>query len=95
MLEPRRKPPSYAVQRNGHPLCPRELLAVLLEEHKLKQADLADIVPQSNLSAILAGRRPIGAALAIRLGQRFQVRPDLFFFDYTGATPKPQPVRAG
>jgi HTH-type transcriptional regulator / antitoxin HigA len=57
---------------------PRELLAFLMEENGLKQADLSNVATQSNISAILAGRRPIGAATAVKLGKRFHVSPDLF-----------------
>jgi HTH-type transcriptional regulator/antitoxin HigA len=57
---------------------PRELLAFLMEENGLKQGDLSNIATQSNISAILAGRRPIGAATAVKLGKRFHVSPDLF-----------------
>jgi antitoxin component HigA of HigAB toxin-antitoxin module len=52
---------------------PRELLAFLMEENGLKQADLSDIGPQSNVSAILAGRagpsEPTLAALHSRVSQ--------------------------
>jgi HTH-type transcriptional regulator / antitoxin HigA len=70
-------------ERNRWPLkreecSPRELLAFLLEENGLKQTDLSDIAPQSNISAILAGKRPIGAATAVKLGKRFHVSPELF-----------------
>lgn len=56
----------------------REMLQFLMEENKLKQADLADIASQPNLSAIMAGRRTIGPALATKLGKRFRLKPELF-----------------
>ena len=56
----------------------REMLATLMEENGLKQSDLAGIVPQSNISAILAGKRTISKAVAIKLGKRFRVSPELF-----------------
>ena len=57
---------------------PREMLAFLIEEQGLKQTDLDGIASQSNISAILAGRRPIGKLMALKLAERFHVSPDLF-----------------
>ena len=64
--------------RKRQKFAPREILAFLMQENGLKQADLADIAPQSNISAILAGKRPIGNAMAIKLAKRFHVSPELF-----------------
>jgi HTH-type transcriptional regulator/antitoxin HigA len=47
----------------------------------LKQEDLSGVVAQGNLSAILAGKRKIGARLARKFGQFFGVSPDLFISD--------------
>ncbi len=44
----------------------------------LNAADLAGIVPQSNLSAILAGKRKISATLAGKLARYFNVSPAVF-----------------
>ncbi len=60
------------------PTEPREALRFLMEARNLKQEDLSAIVPQSNLSAILAGKRQISATLAGKLGKYFQVSPALF-----------------
>ena len=57
---------------------PREVLRELMDGRGLKQTDLAGIVAQSNLSAILAGRREISARLASRLAKFFGVSPALF-----------------
>jgi HTH-type transcriptional regulator/antitoxin HigA len=57
---------------------PKEALRFLLEARGLKQEDLSAIVPQSNLSAILAGHRKISATLAGMLGKFFGVSPALF-----------------
>ena len=57
---------------------PREVLRELMDGRGLKQTDLAGIVAQSNLSAILAGRREISARLASRLARFFGVSPALF-----------------
>ena len=49
-----------------------------VELRGLKQGDLAEIVPQSNLSAILAGKRKISANLAGKLGKFFNISPAVF-----------------
>jgi len=64
----------YAIER----VDPRESLRFLMEARGLRQEDLAEVVPQSNLSAILAGRRKISATLAAKLGKFFGVNPGLF-----------------
>jgi len=50
----------YAIEASE----PNEVLRYLIELRSLKQGDLAEIVPQSNLSAILAGKRKTSATLA-------------------------------
>ncbi len=57
---------------------PREVLRFLMDARGMKQEDLAAVVPQGNLSAILAGKRKISAALAGKLGKFFNVSPALF-----------------
>lgn len=57
---------------------PREALRFLMEARRLRQEDLSSIVPQSNLSAILAGKRKISAALAGKLGKFFDISPAVF-----------------
>ncbi len=64
----------YAIE----PAAPNDSLRFLMEARGLKQEDLCDIVPQVNLSAILAGKRKISAALAGKLGTFFGVSPALF-----------------
>jgi HTH-type transcriptional regulator / antitoxin HigA len=64
----------YAIE----PAAPNDSLRFLIEARGLKQEDLAAIVPQSNLSAILAGKRKISATLAGKLGKFFGVSPALF-----------------
>jgi HTH-type transcriptional regulator/antitoxin HigA len=44
----------------------------------LRQDDLSSIVLQSNLSAILAGKRKISATLAGKFGKFFGVSPSIF-----------------
>lgn len=57
---------------------PRETLRFLMEQNRLKQTDLEDIVPQSNLSAILAGKRQISRDVAKKLAERFNVSVSVF-----------------
>lgn len=64
----------YAIE----PAEPKEALRFLMEARDLRQEDLSTIVPQSNLSAILAGKRKISATLAGKLGKFFQVSPAIF-----------------
>jgi HTH-type transcriptional regulator/antitoxin HigA len=60
------------------PSDPRAVLRYLIEIRGLKQADLAAVVPQSNLSAILGGKRKISATLAGKLAKFFKVSPAVF-----------------
>lgn len=64
----------YAIE----PAPPKDSLRFLIGARGLKQDDLCAIVPQSNLSAILAGKRKISAALAGKLGKFFGVSPAIF-----------------
>ena len=57
---------------------PKDALRFLMESRGLKQEDLAAVVPQSNLSAILAGKRKISAAMAGKLGSFFGISPAIF-----------------
>ncbi|MDE3021380.1 MAG: transcriptional regulator [Pseudomonadota bacterium] len=57
---------------------PKEALRYLIEQGGLKQNDLAHIIPQGNLSAILSGKRKINAALAGKLAGFFSVSPAVF-----------------
>ena len=64
----------YAIE----PVSPKDSLRFLMDARGLKQEDLCTIVPQSNLSAILAGKRKISATLAGKFGNFFGVSPALF-----------------
>jgi len=57
---------------------PHDALRFLMEARGLKQEDLSSIVPQSNLSAILSGKRKISATLAGKLGKFFGISPAVF-----------------
>jgi len=57
---------------------PKDALRFLMNARNLKQEDLSAIVPQSNLSAILAGKRKISAMLAGKLGKFFGISPAVF-----------------
>ena len=57
---------------------PKDMLRLLMDARGLKQEDLSAIVPQSNLSAILSGKRTISATMAGKLGKFFGVSPAVF-----------------
>jgi HTH-type transcriptional regulator/antitoxin HigA len=57
---------------------PREVLRFLMDQHGLKQEDLADMAPQNRISDILNGKRAISKAMAKKLAQRFRVHADVF-----------------
>ena len=57
---------------------PHEMLRCLMDEHGLKQEDLADCVPQSCISDILNGNHAISKEIAEKLARRFHVHADLF-----------------
>ncbi|HRD68257.1 MAG TPA: hypothetical protein PKY50_19165 [Candidatus Competibacter sp.] len=42
---------------------PRAVLRFLMEQHGLKQSDLADCAPQSRISEILSGQQSLGQAV--------------------------------
>ena len=68
-------------ERENHAIeaaSPKDTLRFLLESRGLKQEDLSSLVAQSNLSAILAGKRNISAALAGKLGKYFGISPAVF-----------------
>lgn len=57
---------------------PREVLRHLLETHRLKQKDLADIASPTVVSDILAGRRAISKNVAKALAARFHADVSVF-----------------
>jgi HTH-type transcriptional regulator/antitoxin HigA len=57
---------------------PKGVLRFLMEQHGLKQDDLADCAPQSRISDILSGQRGISKEVAKKLARRFKVNADLF-----------------
>lgn len=57
---------------------PKDALRFLMDARGLKQEELAAIVHQSNLSAILAGKRKISASLAGKLGKFFGISSAVF-----------------
>ncbi|GHU08379.1 hypothetical protein FACS1894158_17610 [Betaproteobacteria bacterium] len=56
----------------------KEVLRFLMNQHELKQEDLADCAPQSHISGILNGQRGISKVIAKKLAQRFNVSAALF-----------------
>ena len=68
-------------EQEHHPIeaaDPKDALRFLMEARGLKQEDLSSVVPQSNLSAILAGKQKISAAMAGKLGGFFGISPAIF-----------------
>lgn len=58
---------------------PADVLRFLMEQHQLRQVDLADpFGSQSNVSEVLNGKREINARQARALGKRFGVSPAAF-----------------
>jgi HTH-type transcriptional regulator/antitoxin HigA len=58
---------------------PVEVLRFLMDQHELRQADLAEVFgSQSNVSEILSGKREINARQARALAKRFGVSPAVF-----------------
>lgn len=70
---------SYEARTHRMPdTSPRDALAFLMQQHGLKQIDLADIAGQGTVSAILTGKRGISKRLAGRLARRFGVSAAVF-----------------
>lgn len=68
-------------EQEHHPIeaaDPKDALRFLMDARGLKQEDLSALVPQGNLSAILAGKRKISAAMAGKLGAFFGISPAVF-----------------
>lgn len=57
---------------------PRQVLAFLMEQHELKQKDLAHLIPQAVLSQLLNGKRDFSASHAKKLAEFFGVSPEVF-----------------
>lgn len=57
---------------------PRAVLQFLMEQHGLKQSDLAECAPQSRISEVLSGQRAVSKTLAKRLAVRFRVPMEVF-----------------
>jgi HTH-type transcriptional regulator/antitoxin HigA len=56
-----------------------EVLQFLLEERGLKQSDLLPILKSRGvISELVSGKRPIGRTIAKRLGEFFQINPEVF-----------------
>lgn len=61
-------------------LPPQRMLALLMEEHGLKQSDLPEVGPQSVVSEILAGKRQLNLRQVTALSARFHVPMEVFAF---------------
>jgi HTH-type transcriptional regulator/antitoxin HigA len=59
---------------------PVEVLRFLMEQHGLKQKDLADVFgTRSIVSEVLGGKRKLNREHMRRLSERFHISPELFF----------------
>ena len=59
---------------------PLEVIALLMEQHGLKQKDLADVFgTPSIVSEVLNGKRELNKEQIRRLSERFHVSPEVFF----------------
>jgi len=59
---------------------PLEVLRFLMDQHDLKQKDLADVFgTPSIVSEVLSGKRELNKDHIKRLSERFHVSPELFF----------------
>lgn len=59
---------------------PEEVLAELIEQNDLRQKDLVPLLgPESVVSEIVNGKRPLSAANIKKLSRRFHVSPAVFF----------------
>jgi HTH-type transcriptional regulator/antitoxin HigA len=59
---------------------PADVLRFLLDQHGLKQRDLAaELGGESVVSEVLSGKRKLNAAHIEQLSKRFQVSPAVFF----------------
>ena len=70
---------AYEEERYAIPASePKEVLRFLMDQHGLKQEDLADCAPQGRISDILSGRRSVSKDIAKKLARRFNVSAALF-----------------
>ena len=60
------------------PSSPHEVLSFLIEQRGLKQKELSNIISQSNLSAVLRGKRGLTPLQIKKLSIRFSVPAELF-----------------
>ena len=59
---------------------PLDVLRFLMDQHGLKQKDLADVFGSASVvSEVLRGRRKLNKEHIQRLSERFHVSPELFF----------------
>ena len=68
-------------EQEHHPIeaaDPKDALRFLTESRGMKQEDLSSVVPQRNLSEILAGKRKISAAMAGKLCSFFCISRAIF-----------------
>lgn len=57
----------------------QDVLALLMDQHQLKQSDLPEIGSQGVVSEILRGKRQLNTRQIQLLAERFSVSPSVFF----------------
>lgn len=72
---------SYESKRYPIPdVKPEEVLAELIEQNNLRQKDLVPLLgPESVVSEIVTGKRPLSVTNIKKLSRRFHVSPAIFF----------------
>lgn len=73
----------------AEPVPPRDMLALLMQQHGLRQSDLPEVGSQGVVSEILSGRRDLNLRQMIALAERFQVSLSTFVPDISRDTVKP------
>lgn len=56
----------------------RDALRYLMEAHRLKQSDLAEVASQGVISEVLSGKRKLNVRQIRALSERFRVSPETF-----------------
>ncbi len=72
---------AYEAQNHPWPdtATPAQVLRFLMDEHGMKQADLADIGSQGVVSEILSGKRDLNVRQITQLARMFHISPATFF----------------
>ena len=76
MSDPTASPPINGMP----PIHPGELLAEILQDHRMSQAEFARVIGVSpmRISHVVRGERPVTADLALRFGRAFGQSPQMW-----------------